>query len=202
MKELTKSQEKILGYLRECTQNGFPPSVREICNATGLKSTSTVHAHLKTLEKKGHISRETGLNRAIHISGSRSIQVPIIKKFRKNQTISTSSDIERYISYTTSEDSQGELFALYSIDDSMIYSAILPRDIVIAIKETKDIKAGDMVVALNGSQAIIRYYLEKENYKGLISENISYSPIELSGSVVIIGKVVSVIRYLPNNIVD
>ena len=79
MKKLNKSQQKILDYLRERSQDGVPPSVREICAATGLKSTSTVHAHLKALEENGFISRDAGLNRAIHISGvERSVQVPVL----------------------------------------------------------------------------------------------------------------------------
>lgn len=196
MEKLTKSQEKILSYLRECAQKGLPPSVREICNATGLKSTSTVHAHLKTLEKKGYISRESGLNRAIHILGSKCVQVPVIKRFRQNPKLYNYMDIERYIFYTVNDDYQENLFSFYATDDSMIYSAILPKDIVISNTETEDIHAGDMVVALYDSKPIVRYYLEKENYRGLISENISYSPIELGKSAFIIGKVVAVLRYL------
>ena len=199
MEKLTKNQEKILSYLRKCAQKGLPPSVREICNATGLKSTSTVHAHLKTLEKKGYIARDTGLNRAIHIFGCRSIQVPVVKNFRKGTSIFTSSDIERYISYATLSDIEGELFAFYILDDSMEDSAILANDIIISSKKTDDIKSGDIVVALYKQKPIVRYYLEKDDYKGLISENMSYSPIELGDSVYIIGKVISVIRYLQNN---
>ena len=198
MEKLTKSQEKILSYLRECAQKGLPPSVREICNATGLKSTSTVHAHLKTLEKKGYISRESRLNRAIHISGCKCVQVPVVKKFRQGSQLYSSMDIERYIFYTMQEGCKENLFSFYATDDSMIYSAILPNDIVISNTETEDIHVGDMVVALYNSRPIVRYYLEKEkeNYKGLISENISYSPIELGESAFIIGKVVSILRYL------
>lgn len=68
---LTESQQKVYDYLKNRTQNGLPPTVREICAATGLKSTSSVHAHLKTLERAGYISRDAGLNRAIHLRGNR-----------------------------------------------------------------------------------------------------------------------------------
>ena len=70
MDGLTESQKKVYDYLVKTTPLGVPPSVREICAATGLKSTSTVHAHLKTLERLGYISREAGLNRSIRIEGS------------------------------------------------------------------------------------------------------------------------------------
>ena len=66
---LTASQQKVYDYLRNRAQSGLPPTVREICRATGLKSTSSVHAHLKTLEREGYIVRDAGLNRAIHIAG-------------------------------------------------------------------------------------------------------------------------------------
>ena len=81
MKPLTKSQQKIYDFLKDRSQYGIPPSVREICAATGLKSTSTVHAHLKALENLGYISRDAGLNRAIHIEGcEQAAQVPILGK--------------------------------------------------------------------------------------------------------------------------
>ena len=69
MKKLSKSQERILDFLKERVSEGVPPSVREICAATGLRSTSTVHSHLKALEEMGYITRDEGLNRSIHIVG-------------------------------------------------------------------------------------------------------------------------------------
>ena len=94
MKKLNKSQQKILDYLRERSQDGVPPSVREICAATGLKSTSTVHAHLKALEENGFISRDAGLNRAIHISGvERSVQVPVLGRVTAGLPILAVEDV-------------------------------------------------------------------------------------------------------------
>ena len=98
MKKLNKSQQKILDYLRERSQDGVPPSVREICAATGLKSTSTVHAHLKALEENGFISRDAGLNRAIHISGvERSVQVPVLGRVTAGLPILAVEDVEGFV---------------------------------------------------------------------------------------------------------
>ena len=79
MKPLTKSQQKVFDYIKECSAEGRVPSVREICEHTGLKSTSTVHLHLKSLEEKGLIERDKGLNRSIRIAGEEKInQIPIM----------------------------------------------------------------------------------------------------------------------------
>ena len=95
LKKLSASQERILNYLKERAQDGLPPSVREICRATGLKSTSTVHVHLKTLEENGYITRDAGLNRAIHITGEeRSSQVPVLGKVTAGLPILAVEDIE------------------------------------------------------------------------------------------------------------
>ena len=95
MEPLTKSQQKVYDYLREAMPSGIPPTVREICNATGLRSTSTVHAHLKTLEKLGYITREAGLNRSIRIEGSQAaVQVPILGKVTAGMPILAVEDIE------------------------------------------------------------------------------------------------------------
>ena len=120
MKKLNKSQQKILDYLRERSQDGVPPSVREICAATGLKSTSTVHAHLKALEENGFISRDAGLNRAIHISGvERSVQVPVLGRVTAGLPILAVEDVEGYLPINESQCRGRELFALRVVGESM-----------------------------------------------------------------------------------
>ena len=85
---LTESQKKVYDYLKSRAQGGLPPTVREICKATGLKSTSSVHAHLKTLEREGYISRDAGLNRAIHLVGEQpTVQVPVVGRVAAGQPI-------------------------------------------------------------------------------------------------------------------
>ena len=100
MKPLTKSQQKVYDYLKSEAAGGVPPTVREICAATGLSSTSTVHTHLKTLEKLGYISRTEGRNRAIHITGSEpTAQVPIVGTVTAGLPILAFEDIQGYIPF-------------------------------------------------------------------------------------------------------
>ena len=95
MDRLTKSQQKVYDFLRQKTATGVPPTVREICAATGLKSTSTVHAHLKTLERLGYITREAGLNRSIRVEGETpAAQVPILGKVTAGMPILAVEDVE------------------------------------------------------------------------------------------------------------
>ena len=131
MEPLTKSQQKVYDYLREAMPSGIPPTVREICNATGLRSTSTVHAHLKTLEKLGYITREAGLNRSIRIEGSQAaVQVPILGKVTAGMPILAVEDIEGYIPFP--QKAGKELFALHVSGLSMRDAGILDGDYVIA----------------------------------------------------------------------
>ena len=131
MEHLTKSQQKVYDFLRKEAPRGIPPTVREICAATGLRSTSTVHAHLKTLERLGYISREAGLNRSIRIEGSENAaQVPILGKVTAGQPILAVEDIQGYIPFP--EKPGKELFALHVSGLSMRDAGILDGDYVVA----------------------------------------------------------------------
>ena len=113
MKQLTKSQQKIYEFLKERMSYGVPPSVREICVATGLRSTSTVHAHLKTLENAGYITREAGLNRAIRLEGQeQTTQVPIVGKVTAGLPILAVEEITGYIPFASQLYTGKNLFAL------------------------------------------------------------------------------------------
>ena len=110
MKKLTKSQQKIYDFLREQAKYGVPPSVREICAATGLKSTSTVHAHLRTLEELGYISRQAGLNRSIRIEGTEeSTQVPILGRVTAGMPILAVEEIQGYLPFSSNHAAGKEL---------------------------------------------------------------------------------------------
>ena len=193
MKKLNNSQQKILDYLRERSQDGLPPSVREICAATGLKSTSTVHAHLKVLEENGFISRDAGLNRAIHISGvERSVQVPVLGRVTAGLPILAVDDIEGYLPVNESQSRGRELFALKVVGDSMINAGILDGDIVIAHK-TPVAENGDIVVALLGEEATVKRFYREDGHIRLQPENPDYEPI-IADQVVILGRLVSLVR--------
>lgn len=194
LKKLNKSQERILAYLKERAQDVLPPSVREICNATGLKSTSTVHAHLKTLEENGYITRDAGLNRAIHIAGGeRSVQVPILGQVTAGLPILAVEDVEGYVPLNESQSRGRDLFALRVKGYSMKNAGILDGDIVICQK-TPTADNGDIVVALLEDEATVKRFFREDGFIRLQPENPDFTPI-ISEQVVILGRVTAVIRY-------
>lgn len=193
MASLTKSQQLVYDYLcSTMAERAVPPSVREICAATGLRSTSTVHSHLKSLEALGYITRDSGLNRSIHIVGaSAAKQVPILGKVTAGLPILAVEDIEGYIPYP--DKSGKELFALHVDGLSMINAGILDGDYVIAEK-TPVAENGEIVVGMIGDEATVkRFYKEKGTFR-LQPENPDFEPI-ISDEITILGKVIAVIRY-------
>ena len=194
MASLTKSQQLVYDYLcSTMAERAVPPSVREICAATGLRSTSTVHSHLKSLEALGYITRDAGLNRSIHIVGaSAAKQVPILGKVTAGLPILAVEDIEGYIPYP--DKSGKELFALHVAGLSMINAGILDGDYVIAEK-TPVAENGEIVVGMIGDEATVkRFYKEKDHIR-LQPENSSMDPI-ITTNCSIAGKVVAVFRRL------
>lgn len=133
--KLTKSQAKVFDFLKESIADGITPSVREICLATGLSSTSTVHSHLKSLEELGYITRTTGLNRSIRIVGEeKASQVPVIGKVTAGVPILAFEDISGYVPFPESKRKGRELFALNVVGESMKDIGILDGDVVICEK--------------------------------------------------------------------
>lgn len=194
MKPLTKSQQKIYDFLKERSQYGIPPSVREICAATGLKSTSTVHAHLKALENLGYISRDAGLNRAIHIEGcEQTAQVPILGKVTAGLPILAVEEIQGYLPITSSQQRGRDLFALTVQGESMKNAGILDGDYVV-VERTPTAYDGDIVVALIEDEATVKRLYRETDCVRLQPENDAFEPI-YAKEVIILGKVVSVVRY-------
>ena len=194
MKPLTKSQQKIYDFLKDRSQYGIPPSVREICAATGLKSTSTVHAPLKALENLGYISRDAGLNRAIHIEGcEQTAQVPILGKVTAGLPILAVEEIQGYLPITASQQRGRELFALTVQGESMKNAGILDGDYVV-VERTPTARDGDIVVALIEDEATVKRLYRETDCVRLQPENDAFEPI-YAKEVIILGKVVSVVRY-------
>ena len=194
MKPLTKSQQKIYDFLKDRSQYGIPPSVREICAAPGLKSTSTVHAHLKALENLGYISRDAGLNRAIHIEGcEQTAQVPILGKVTAGLPILAVEEIQGYLPITASQQRGRELFALTVQGESMKNAGILDGDYVV-VERTPTARDGDIVVALIEDEATVKRLYRETDCVRLQPENDAFEPI-YAKEVIILGKVVSVVRY-------
>ena len=199
MGELTKKQQAVLTFLQERAEGGLPPTVREICTAAGIKSTSTVHAYLKTLEDEGYISRQSGLNRAIRVNGMEKVpsapppgRVPLLGRVTAGMPILAVEEIEDYVPYTGHYDVR-ELFALRVSGTSMINAGILDRDVVIVRRDTTA-ENGDIVVTLVGEEATVKRFFKEDGHFRLQPENDAFEPI-IVPEVSILGKVVSLVRY-------
>ncbi len=194
MKKLSKSQQKVFDFLKERLECGVPPTVREICAATGLSSTSTVHGHLRALESAGYITREAGLNRSIRIEGQeQTTQVPIVGRVTAGMPILAVEEITGYIPFTAEHYRNKELFALVVQGESMKNAGILDGDYVISEK-TSTAEDGEIVVALIEDEATVKRLFREPDCIRLQPENPDFEPI-YSQDVVVLGKVVSVVRY-------
>ncbi len=194
MKPLSKTQQKIFDYLKECSSEGRVPSVREICAKTGLSSTSTVHHHLKALEDRELITREPGVNRCIHIKGEeKTIGVPVMGNVAAGYPTLAVEDIEYYIPVPESLKRNRELFALRVQGESMINAGILNDDIVI-VSRTPVAENGEIVVALVGDEATVKRFYKEDGHFRLQPENDDFEPI-IVDEVILLGKVISLVRY-------
>ena len=192
MKPLNEKQQKVLSFLQDRAQDGLPPTVREICAAAGIKSTSTVHAYLKTLEENGYISRQSGLNRAIRLPGESVARVPLLGKVTAGQPILAVEEVEDYVPYSGGGYQPGELFALRVSGTSMINAGIYDGDLII-IKKQSTAENGDKVVALIDDEATVKtFYKEKGHYR-LQPENDFMDPI-IVDHVIILGIVAGLFR--------
>lgn len=173
---LSEKQLKVYNFLVKKSSSGLPPTVREICVATGIKSTSTVHAILSVLEDGGYIYRDAGCSRAIRIEGAvESAAVPVLGRVTAGQPILAVEQIEDYIPYPT-RDAEG-LFALRVEGYSMKNVGIMPGDIVVADKNAY-VRNGDIIIGMDGDEATVKR-LEKLGDGTVIfmPENEDFDPI-------------------------
>ena len=188
---LTQKQIDVYNFLVRELSGGLPPTVREICRATGIKSTSSVHAILETLEECGYITRAKHNSRAIRITAaSDSSLVPVVGRITAGQPILAVEEIDDYIPYPT-KDSDG-LFALRVVGLSMRDAGILDGDIIIADKNVAW-RSGDIVVAMDEDEATVKRLLLEKGKVILMPENPDYSPIYPENPS-ILGKVVGNFR--------
>jgi repressor LexA len=201
-KTLAGKQLEVLEFLKsELYNKGYPPSVREICEAVGLKSTSTVHGHLERLEKKGFIRRDPTKPRAIEILDSSPlsiardlVEVPIVGKVTAGQPILAVENIEDSFPLPADFLRGSDNFILVVKGESMIEAGILDGDYVV-VKQQNHANNGDIVVALIEDEATVkRFYREKDHIR-LQPENSLMEPI-LVKDVSILGKVTGVFRRL------
>lgn len=194
---LTEKQQLVYNFLFKSMADSIPPTVREICSATGIKSTSTVHAILTALEENGYISRDAKSSRAIRIEGtSGATQVPVLGKVTAGKPILAVEDIEDYIPYPMDYSSQFSdgLFGLRVSGLSMRDAGILDGDIIIADKNLS-YRHGDIVVALIDDEATVKTFHNKAGEIILMPENPDYEPIiPQRENLQILGKVVGSFR--------
>jgi len=203
--DLSNKQLEILNYMKmEINKKGYPPSVREICEAVSLRSTSTVHGHLSKLEDKGYIRRDPTKPRAIEILSTdpfsdfsynkEIVNVPVIGKVTAGQPILAIENIEDTFPLPIEFIDQGNCFILKVKGDSMIEAGILDNDYVV-IRQQSSASNGDIVVALIDDEATVKRFFREVDHIRLQPENSLMEPIILN-DVVILGKVTGVFRKL------
>ncbi len=188
---LTEKQQSVYNFIVKQMSDGFPPTVREICNNTGIKSTSTVHAILGVLEDEGYIVRDAKYSRAIKIDmGYDSSMVPLVGRITAGKPILAVEEIEDYIPYP-SKNPDG-LFALKVVGLSMKDAGILDGDIIVADKNSP-CRSGDIVVGMDGDEATVKRLLIRDKQIIFMPENPDFSPIYPENPTVL-GKVVGSYR--------
>lgn len=195
-------QDEILAYIKEqILTKGYPPAVREICRAVHLKSTSSVHSHLETLEKNGYIRRDPTKPRAIEIvddefnlNRREMRNIPIIGEVAAGLPIFAEQNISGYFPLIADELPSGDLFMLKVRGESMINVGIYDGDKVI-VKQCQDAKNGDIVVALIEDSATVKTYYKEDGRYRLQPENDTMDPI-YADEVVILGTVVGLFRLM------
>ena len=199
--KISKKQSEILEYIKEqILEKGYPPAVREICEAVHLKSTSSVHAHLETLEKNGYIRRDPTKPRAIEICDdsfqlvrNEMTSIPIIGTVAAGQPILAAENIEGYFPVPVDMVPNAETFILKVKGDSMINAGIFDGDQVL-VKQQASASNGDIVVALVEDSATVKTFYKEDGYYRLQPENDSMDPILVHGDIQILGKVFGVFR--------
>ena len=199
--KISKKQKEILEYIKsQILERGYPPAVREICEAVDLKSTSSVHSHLETLEKNGYIHRDPTKPRAIEIlddafnlTRREMVNVPIVGRVAAGEPILAQENIENYFPIPTEFMPNNPTFLLKVKGESMINAGILDGDMVL-VEQTPSASNGDMVVALIEDGATVKTFYKEDGLFRLQPENDTMDPIIVK-ELTILGKVIGVFRF-------
>lgn len=200
--KISPKQQEILEYIKsQILERGFPPAVRDICEAVHLKSTSSVHSHLETLEKNGYIRRDPTKPRAIEILDDtfnlfrREVtNVPLIGRVAAGEPIFAEQNIENYFPIPVEMLPNNRTFMLKVRGESMINAGILSGDYVL-VEEKQTASDGEMVVALIEDGATVKTFYKEEGFIRLQPENDFMDPIIVT-DVMILGKVIGVFRFM------
>ena len=203
--KISKKQLEILEYIKsQILERGFPPAVREICEAVNLKSKSSVHSHLETLEKNGYIRRDPTKPRAIEIlddsfnlTRREMVNVPIVGQVAAGEPILAQENIENYFPIPTEFMPNNQTFLLKVKGESMINAGILDGDMVL-VEQASTASNGDMVVALIEDGATVKTFYKEEGIFRLQPENDAMEPIivEPDQTFQILGRVIGVFRFM------
>ena len=197
MRPASDKQALILEYItKRIEEDGYPPSVREICAAVGLRSPSTVHAHIKSLERAGLLRIEPGIKRALSLPGSeerRTVSVPLLGDVAAGQPILAVESVEGYVPLGQEQARGRELFALRIRGESMVNAGILDGDVIV-VERTAYARNGQLVVALIGDEATCKTLYKEDGHFRLQPENDFMDPI-IVDEVTILGRVVACTRY-------
>lgn len=200
--KISAKQQEILEYIKdEILHKGYPPAVREICQAVNLKSTSSVHSHLETLEKNGYMRRDPTKPRAIEIMDDtfnlnrrEMVNVPILGNVAAGEPLFAEENIEDYFPIPAEMVPNSEVFMLHVRGESMINVGILDGDNVL-VQQQSTAKDGEMVVALVEDSATVKTFYKEDGYIRLQPENDTMEPI-IVPDCQILGKVFGIFRFL------
>ena len=196
MRPASPNQQRILDFIKsEIELKGYPPSVREICAAVGLKSTSTVHAHLNSLEKQGLIRRDSTKPRALEVldgSLQRGRSVPLIGRVTAGQPILAVENIEDYLMLPQNMLGSDDIFCLRVQGESMIEAGILDGDIVV-LRQQDTAENGEIVVAMVDDEATLKRIFYEDDHVRLQPENSTMSLI-YADTVTVLGKLIALFR--------
>ena len=199
---ISAKQQEILNYIKsEIINRGYPPAVRDICEAVHLKSTSSVHAHLEALEKNGYIRKDPTKPRAIEVvdEGFNAVRrelvnVPLVGTVAAGQPLLAVENIESYFPVPAEYLPNKQTFMLRVKGESMINAGILDGDDVLVAVQS-DARNGDMIVALIDDSATVKTFYREDGHIRLQPENDSMDPIIVENDLQILGKVIGVMRF-------
>jgi len=204
MDNVSARQRRILDFIKETVQGrGYPPTVREIGEAVGLNSSSSVHAQLANLERRGLLRRDPTKPRAMELQGpgaptGRAISVPVVGRISAGTPVLADENVEEYLPLPTDYAGDTDSFALRVTGDSMVGAGILDGDMVV-VRRQDDAREGDIVAALVSGpaedEATVKRFHRSGDGVQLVPANPAYEPIDLTAGRVL-GKVVAVLRRM------